>query len=90
MRTILRPLSTLQGIHKVSGAKIKSVQLPDDVYRRMAELAEADHVYVGRLVILFVNEGMGGRVKVQAGSAGGSLAKPERVLSEVSDVPREA
>ena len=56
----------------------------------MAELAEADHVYVGRLVILFVNEGMGGRVKVQAGSAGGSLAKPERVLSEVSDVPREA
>jgi hypothetical protein len=39
---------------------------------------------------LFVNEGMGGRVKVQASSAGGSFAKPERVLSEVSDVPREA
>jgi hypothetical protein len=35
---------------------MKSVHLPDDVYRRAVELAEVDHVSVDKLVAAIVNE----------------------------------
>jgi hypothetical protein len=38
---------------------VKSIQLPDDVYQRAAELAEADYVSVDRLVAALVSEGIG-------------------------------
>jgi hypothetical protein len=45
---------------------MKSVQLPDDIYQRAAELAEVDHVSVDRLVAALVNEGVGDWARVQA------------------------
>ena len=68
---------------------MKSVQLPDDVYQRAAELAEVDHVSVDRLVAALVNEGVGDWARVQARAEQGSLEKLKRVLSKVSDVPAE-
>jgi predicted DNA-binding ribbon-helix-helix protein len=38
---------------------MKSIRLPNDVYQRAAQLAEADHVSVDRLVAALVNEGVG-------------------------------
>jgi predicted DNA-binding ribbon-helix-helix protein len=43
---------------------MKSIQLPDDVYRRAAEMAEVDHVSVDRLVAALVNEGVGDWARV--------------------------
>jgi hypothetical protein len=68
---------------------MKSVQLPDDVYQRAAELAKVDHVSVDRLVAALVNEGVGDWARVQARAERGSLEKLKRVLSKVSDVPAE-
>jgi hypothetical protein len=69
---------------------MKSVQLPDDVYRRAAELAEADHVSVDRLVAAIVNERASDWAKLQARAARGSLEKLNAVLAKVSDAPPEA
>jgi predicted DNA-binding ribbon-helix-helix protein len=69
---------------------MKSVQLPDDVYQRAAELAEADHVSVDRLVAAIVNERTSDWSKVEARAARGSLDKFKRVLSKVSSDPPEA
>jgi predicted DNA-binding ribbon-helix-helix protein len=68
---------------------MKSIQLPDDVYERAAELAEADHVSVDRLVASIVNERASDWSKLQARAARGSLDKFQRVLSKVSDAPPE-
>jgi hypothetical protein len=68
---------------------MKSVQLPDDVYRRAAQLAEADQVSVDRLVAALVNEGVGDWERVQARAGRGSLEKLKRVLAKVSDAPAE-
>jgi predicted DNA-binding ribbon-helix-helix protein len=45
---------------------MKSIQLRDDVYDCAAQLAEADHVSVDRLVAALVNEGVGNLGRVQA------------------------
>lgn len=69
---------------------MKSIQLPDDVYRRAADLAEVDHVSVDRLVAAIVNERASDWSKMQARAAQGSLEKLHRVLAKVSDAPPEA
>lgn len=69
---------------------MKSVQLLDDVYRRAAELAEADHVSVDRLVAAIVNERASDWAKLQARAARGSLDKLSAVLAKVSDAAPEA
>jgi hypothetical protein len=68
---------------------MKSVQLPDDVYQRAAQLAEADQVSVDRLVAALVNAGVGDWEKVQARAGRGSLEKLKSVLSKVNDAPPE-
>jgi len=66
---------------------MKSIELPDDVYQRAAELAESDHVSVDRLVAALVNESVGDWSRLQARASRGSLEKLKRVLSKVSDTP---
>jgi hypothetical protein len=68
---------------------MKSVELPDDVYQRAAELAEVDHVSVDRLVAALVNERVGDWARVQLRAERGSVEKLKHVLSKVSDVPAE-
>jgi len=67
---------------------MKSIQLPDDVYQRAAEMAEVDHVSVDRLVAL-VNEGVGDWARAEARVERGSREKLKRVLSKVRDVPAD-
>jgi hypothetical protein len=69
---------------------MKTVQIPDDVYRRAEELADADHVSVDRLVAAFVNERASDWSRLQARAARGSIEKLKRVLAKVSDAPPEA
>ena len=70
---------------------MKSVQLPEDVYRRAAELAELDHVSVDKLVTALVSERIGDWSKVQARAGRGSVEKLRAVLSKVSNTsPDEA
>jgi predicted DNA-binding ribbon-helix-helix protein len=69
---------------------MKSIQLPDDVYQRAAELAEADHVSVDRLVAAIVNERASDWAKLQARAARGSLDKLHSVLAKVRDIAPES
>jgi hypothetical protein len=69
---------------------MKSVQLPDEVYQRAAQLADSDHVSVDKLVAALVKEGIADRSRLQARAARGSLEKLRRVLSKVSDTPADA
>ena len=68
---------------------MKSIQLPDDVYQRAAEMAEVDHVSVDRLVAALVKEGVGDWARVQARAERGSREKLKRALSKVRDVPAD-
>jgi predicted DNA-binding ribbon-helix-helix protein len=68
---------------------MKSVQLSDDLYKRAAELAEADHVSIDRLVAALVDEGVGSWARIKARSERGALEKLKHVLSKVSDEPGE-
>jgi hypothetical protein len=69
---------------------MKSIQLPDEVYQRAVELAEADHVSVDRLVAAIVNERASDWSKLQARASRGSIEKLNRVLAKVGDAPPEA
>jgi hypothetical protein len=69
---------------------MKSIRLPDDVYQRAAELAEADHVSVDRLVAAIVNERASAWARLQARAARGSLDKLHAVLAKVRDGAPEA
>jgi predicted DNA-binding ribbon-helix-helix protein len=69
---------------------MKSIQLPDDVYQRAAELAEADHVSVDRLVAAMVNERVSDWAKLRARAERGSVEKLRNVLAKVSDAAPEA
>jgi len=69
---------------------MKSIQLPDDVYQRVAALAEADHVSVDRLVAAIVNERATEWARLQARAARGSLDKLHAVLAKVGDAAPEA
>ena len=66
---------------------MKSVQLPDDIYQRAAQLAEQDHVSVDRFVAAIVNERAGDWVRMQERSRRGSLEKLRQILSKVGDEP---
>jgi hypothetical protein len=68
---------------------MKNVQLPDEVYRMAAEMAELDHVSVDRLVASLVNEWASEWSRVQARAGRGSLQKLQRVLAKVSDIEPE-
>jgi predicted DNA-binding ribbon-helix-helix protein len=68
---------------------MKSIQLPDAVYQRAAEMAEDGHVSVDRLIAALVNEGVGDWARVQARAERGSREKLNRVLSKVRDVPAD-
>jgi predicted DNA-binding ribbon-helix-helix protein len=68
---------------------MKSIQLPDDIYQRAAEMAEVDHVSVDRLVAALVNEGIGDFARVRERAERGSREKLKRVLSKVRDVPAD-
>jgi hypothetical protein len=69
---------------------MKTVQIPDEIYQRAAELAESDHVSVDELVAALVNEGVVEWSKVQGRAARGSVEKLKRVLSKVRDAEPEA
>ena len=69
---------------------MKTIQIPDDVYRKAAELAQADHVSVDRLVSAIVSERVGDWSRLQARAARGSLEKLNVILAKVSDTPPEA
>ena len=69
---------------------MKSVQLPDDVYRRAVELAEVAHVSDDKLVAAIVNERASDWSKLQARAARGSLDKLKNVLSKAGDAPADA
>jgi hypothetical protein len=69
---------------------MKSIQLPDEVYQRAAEMAELDHVSVDRLVAALVNERASDWASVQTRVTRGSVEKLRLVLSKVSDAPPEA
>ena len=71
------------------GATMRSIQLPDDVYQRAVELAEADQVSVDRLVAAIVNERASDWAKLQARAARGSLDKLHGVLVKVRDIAPE-
>jgi hypothetical protein len=71
------------------GATMRSIQLPDDVYQRAVELAEADQVSVDRLVAAIVNERASDWAKLQARAARGSLDKLHGVLAKVRDIAPE-
>jgi hypothetical protein len=76
--------------YTVGEADMKSVLLPEDVYERVAALAERDHVSVDRLVAALVSEHVGEWSRLQDRAARGSLDKLKRVLAKVSDSPAEA
>ena len=69
---------------------MKTIQLPDDVYQRAAELAESDNISVDRLVTALVNEGVIEWTSLHSRAARGSLERFRHVLSKVSDAPAEA
>jgi len=69
---------------------MKSIQLPDDIYQRAAELAEADRVSVDRLVSAMVNERVSDWAKLQVRAERGSVERLGNVLAKVSDAPPEA
>ena len=68
---------------------MKSIQLPDNVYQRAAEMAEVDHVSVDRFVAALVNERVGDCARVQARAERGSREKLKRVLSKLRDAPAD-
>ena len=69
---------------------MKSIQIPDDVYRRASELAAADNVSVERLVAAIVNERANDWSRLQARAARGALEKLHHVLAKVGDATPEA
>jgi hypothetical protein len=68
---------------------MKTIQLPDDIYRKAVELAEADHVSVDRFVAAIVNERASDWSRLQDRASRGSLEKLHRVLAKVSTAPPE-
>jgi predicted DNA-binding ribbon-helix-helix protein len=69
---------------------MKNVQLPDDMYDRLEELASQDHVSVDRLVTMLVSERVSEWSRLRGRAARGSVEKLQQVLAKVSDVPAEA
>jgi hypothetical protein len=64
---------------------MKSIQLPDDIYKQAAELAERDQVSVDKLVAALVHEHASEWERLRARTARGSVDKLKAVLAKVSD-----
>jgi hypothetical protein len=69
---------------------MKTIQLPDEIYQRVAEQADADHVSVDKLVAALVSERVGDWSRMQARASRGSLESLHRVLAKVGDAAPEA
>jgi hypothetical protein len=69
---------------------MKTVQIPDDLYRRAAELAERDEVSVDRLVTALILERIADLERVHERAARGSLDELKKILARVPDVPPDA
>jgi predicted CopG family antitoxin len=69
---------------------MKTIELSDDVYRRVEELAELNHVSVDKLVAALVSNDADDWFRLQARAGRGSLERLQHVLSKVSDAPAEA
>jgi len=69
---------------------MKTIELPDDVYRQAEQLAELNHVSVEKLVAGLVGDGADDWFRLQARAGRGSLESLHHVLSKVSDAPAEA
>jgi hypothetical protein len=68
---------------------MKTILLPEDLYDRVAELANADHVSVDRLVATLVSERIDDWSRLHVRAERGSLEKLRAVLAKVSDAPPE-
>lgn len=68
---------------------MKSVQLPDDLYKQAAELAERDQVSVDKLVAALVHEHACEWERLRSRAARGSVDKLKAVLAKVSDAQPE-
>jgi len=69
---------------------MKTIELPDDVYRQAEQLAELNHVSVEKLVAGLVGDGADDWFRLQARAGRGSLDRLRHVLSKVGDAPAEA
>jgi hypothetical protein len=69
---------------------MKTIELPDDAYRRAEELAELNHVSVDKLVAALVGDGADDWFRLQLRARRGSIGKLQHVLSKVSDAAAEA
>jgi predicted transcriptional regulator len=69
---------------------MKSIQLPDEVYDRVAKLAEADQVSVDRVVAALVMERLSDWSRLEARASRGSLEKLGKILSKIPGVEPEA
>jgi hypothetical protein len=66
---------------------MKNIQLPDDIYRQAAQLAEQDHVSVDRFVAAVLSESARGWNRLKQRSERGSLERLHEVLAKVSNAP---
>jgi len=69
---------------------MKNIQLPDEIYDRVAKLAEADQVSVDRVVAALVMERVGDWSRLEARASRGSLEKLGQVLSKVPSIEPES
>ncbi len=68
---------------------MKSVNIPDDVYQRAAELAERDQVSVDRLLAALVLHHAREWSRLRARTERGSIEKLRSILQKVGDAPPE-
>ena len=64
---------------------MRTVEIPDAVYRQASALAERDHVSVDRVVAALVRDGVNEWSRLEARAARGSLAKFQSALAKVGN-----
>ena len=69
---------------------MKNVQIPDELYEKAEEFAEADHVSVDRVVAAALSEKVGDWSRLRTRAERGSVDKLRSVLAKVGDAPPEA
>jgi len=66
---------------------MRTIQIPDDLYQRAAEMANTDQVSVDRLIVALVSEYVAEWTRLQSRASRGSLDKLKKVLDKVGDSP---
>jgi hypothetical protein len=66
---------------------MKSIQIPDEVYARAAELASMENVSVDKLVTAIVSAEVRDSDWLRARAARGSMERFRQILDKVSDAP---